>query len=500
MDEIILEVKSISKTFPGVKALDNVSLSFKKGKIHAIIGENGAGKSTLIKILTGKFGPDEGKIILKGKEVFFKSTFEAQCKGIAAVYQEPASVPYMTVAENIFLGQWRRFFNGLAVDKKQLQLEAKEILDSIGMGYLNLNTLVKHLRASEKKWVDIARVISIDPEIIIFDEPTAPLSEVESKQLFKIIADFKNKGRTILYISHRLEEIFRISDTVSILKDGRVVGIRETSEVTYDDVVKMMVGREVSTVFPKSPEEISPEKALSIRNLSSKSFLKGVSLDLYRGEILGIAGLKGQGQNVLLRILFGIIPKDKGEIYIEGEKVEIRSPKDAIKKGIVLLSEKRNEEGLCLSQPVQHNLALSSLNDRQIWGFIRAREEKAITEQIVRKLKIRVPSVLTKVEYLSGGNRQKVVIGKWMATQARILMFEEPTLGIDVSTKMEIYHLLRQLANSGKSILMVSSDMIELLGMSDRIVVMYKGSIVQEFKKEEATEEKILRASIGGVV
>jgi len=499
MTETIVRMESISKTFPGVKALDAVTVEVRKGTVHAIVGENGAGKTTLIKILVGALRPDRGEIILKGRRVFFKSPADAQRERISVVHQESMLVPYLSVAENIFIGQNRRFSHFGFINMRELYRRAEEILNSVGAN-LDTELLISELTPSEQKQVEIAKALVTDPEILILDEPTAPLSERETQALFRIIRRLKKEGKSIVYISHRLEEIFQIADLVTVLKDGKLVDTVFISEVDKDRVVSMTVGRKIDTAFPERPAVRTREKVLSVRNLTRGNMLKGVSFDLYRGEILGIAGLKGQGQESLLRAIFGIYPKgkkDRGEIYLFGEKLNINSSLQAMKSGIVFLSERRNEEGLCLTLPVRHNIALPSMDKRQYLEVIKWEEETRAVKKMVSDLKIRTPSLAQAVEYLSGGNRQKVVIGKWLLTEPYIFLVDEPTVGIDVETKVELYHLFRRLSNQGVSILMASSDLIEILGLCDRILVMYNGRIVKEFKGGEVTEQEVAKAMWG---
>jgi ribose transport system ATP-binding protein len=499
MAETILKMESINKTFPGVKALDGVTVEIKRGKVHAIVGENGAGKTTLIKVLIGALYPDKGKIILKRKRVFFESPADAQREKINVVHQESTLVPYLSIAENIFIGQNTRFSHFGFMNMRELYHQAEEILNSVD-AHLDTNLLVSELTPSERKQVEIAKALSINPGILILDEPTAPLSDKETHVLFGIIRRLKKEGKSIIYISHRLEEIFQIADSVTVLKDGKLVDTLPLAGVDKDRVVSMTVGREISTAFPQRPAVSTREKVLSVRELTRGKVLKGVSFDLFKGEILGIAGLKGQGQERLSRAIFGIYPKgkkDKGESYLFGKKLDINFPLQAMRSGIAFLSERRNEEGLCLTLSVRHNIALPSMNKRQHLGVIKWEEETKAVKKIVSNLTIRTPSLTQAVEYLSGGNRQKVVIGKWLLTEPRIFVVDEPTVGIDVGTKVELYHLFRRLANQGMAILMVSSDLMEIIGLCDRILVMYDGQIVKEFKGRETTEEEVAKAMWG---
>lgn len=499
----VLGVSSILKTFPGVIALDNIFLSFEKGKVHAIIGENGAGKSTLIKIITGKYKPDEGEVLLDGQTVSFNNTYEARQKGIAAVYQESECVSYMNVAENIFLGNWNKFSKKLFVNRKLMIETTKDILNKFKLREINVYSLIDFLSASEKKWIDIIRVLCLNPKTIILDEPTAPFSTFDVKKLFNIIEILKKEGKTIIYISHRLEEIFEISDTTTVLKDGKLVKKVKTTDIDKNTAISLMVGRKINTIFP-SNKTVSTQnkKILSVKNLKIKGFpSENISFDLFDGEILGIFGLKGQGQNDIVRALFGVNQIAQGYVYLNNSLVKCNSPIEAVKNKIAFLSEHRNIEGLCLNQAVKHNISLANLDNNNInsMGFISGNKEGKIVKNLITQFNIKVPSIMTKVEKLSGGNRQKVLISKWIASGARLFLFEEPTVGIDVVTKMDIYTLLRELANKGIGIIVLSSDMIETIGISDRIAVIYNGRIVKIFdkRKEEITEEQLCEVAIG---
>ncbi|MBA7500540.1 Ribose import ATP-binding protein RbsA [subsurface metagenome] len=498
----ILKIHCITKIFPGVKALDSVSLSFEKEKVHAIIGENGAGKSSMIKVITGIYQPEEGNIFLEDKKLFLKSVFDARKKGIAAVYQESECVPNMNVAENIFLGNWNHFAKRKLINKKSLEEKTKKLLEKYKLNHININALANSLSASEKKWIDILRVVYLNPKIIIFDEPTAAFSNIEIEKLFAIIRSLKKEGKTILYISHHLEEVFEISDTVTVLKDGKLVNKVNSSETNRNIAIKMMVGRELKAIYPERRTLSSVNrKILTVEKLSSKKLsLSNISFDLYDGEILGIFGLEGQGQFNLIRCLFGLYPIEEGKIYFDNKEIQLKSPIEAVKKRIAFLSEKRDEEGLCLNQPVKHNISLANLGSEEIQktGFISNCKENKIVKDLVDKVRILAPSIMANVETLSGGNRQKVVISKWIASHAKLYLFEEPTAGIDVESRMGIYKLLRKFANEGKGIIVLSSDMTEIMGISDRIVILHAGKIVKIFDKtkEKITEEKLCAASI----
>ncbi|MFW6138288.1 MAG: sugar ABC transporter ATP-binding protein [Spirochaetota bacterium] len=492
----IISTESVSKQFPGVKALDNVSISCTKGEIHALVGENGAGKSTLIKLLGGVFNPDSGKIYLKGEEVAFKTPNDAQKAGINAVHQELVLVPYMSVAENILLGQETCNSIGL-VRSKVVRRNAGQALSMINAA-LNTNELVVNLDATQQKLVQIAKSLVSNPDILIVDEPTAPLGRKETADFFKALQELKRKGTTVIYISHRLEEIFQIADRVTVLKDGRKIDTKVVGDTDEDSLIRMMIGRQLGDMFPQKSTRKKMEKILSVHHVERNTELYDVSFDLHRGEILGIAGLKGQGQDILLKAIFGVLPPHNGWIEIEGEKVNIKTPAESISYGMALITDKRGEEGLCPLLNVEQNLCLPTLNKRQYLGVINIKEEKSEVGRIIEDLRIQTPTFKKLVKFLSGGNQQKIIIGKWIIAKPKIILFIEPTLGIDVGTKAELYKLIHDMAEKlGLGVILVTSDMLELLGLCDRILVMYQGKISGEFESKSATEEKIMKAAVG---
>jgi len=496
-DEVILQTKGITKLFPGVRALNEVNFTLNKGEIRALVGENGAGKTTFVKILSGAYQPDKGEIFLRGRKVVIPDPYQAQHMGISIVYQELNLIPYLSVARNIMLRREPRVLLGL-VDSKKLVDEAKNLMEALDLK-LDPNLLVCELPVAQQQLVAIVRALSANPDILILDEPTASLAEHEVKHLFKVLRNLKERGVSIIFISHRLEEVFEIADSVTVLKDGEVVATKNVKEINQDELIKMMVGREFVNIFPsKGGSEIKDEVIFSIRGLTRKGVLKNINLDLRKGEIVTIAGLQGQGQAELVRAIFGIDSIDNGEIYLEGKKIEIKNPKDAIEKGIGFLSEDRKTEGLVLCRSIRENISLPTLRKRQVGGFIKRGEEKRVVQEQVKTLDIRTPSIEQETQFLSGGNQQKVIIAKWLLANPKVIIFDEPTLGIDVGTKIEIYHRLRNLARGGTGILIVSSDMIEIIGISDRVLVMFEGEIVAEIPAEKLTEERIMTAAAGG--
>lgn len=493
---VVLETKGIVKVFPGVRALNKVYFTLCEGEIRALVGENGAGKTTLVKILSGAYQPDQGEIFLRGKKAIIPDPYQAQHMGISIVYQELNLIPYMSVARNILLGREPRTSLGL-VESSKLVEQAGKLMAMLNLS-LDPDSLIYELPIAQQQMVAIVRALSANPDILILDEPTASLSEHEVKHLFEVMRNLKKKGVSIISISHRLEEVFQIADSVTVLKDGEVVATRSAREINQGELIKMMVGREFVNIFPqKGGLDIKEEVVFSVRGLTRKGALKNINLDLRRGEVVIVAGLRGQGQRELVRAIFGIDPIDKGEIYLEGKKIQINSPGDAIRAGIGFLSDDRKTEGLVLCRSIRENVALPTLKGRQVGGFIKRKEEKEVVNSQVKALDIRTTSIEQEAQFLSGGNQQKLIIAKWLLGNPRVIIFDEPTIGIDVGTKIEIYHRLRELAREGTGILIVSSDMIEIIGMSDRALVMFEGEIVAEIPAEKISEEKIMAAAAG---
>jgi ribose transport system ATP-binding protein len=497
MDDV-LQITSITKRFPGVLALDDVSISFRKAEVHALVGENGAGKSTLIKILGGVFLPDSGSITLRGKAVTLGSTHTAQLQGISVVHQELVLVPNLSAAENIMLGLEDCNALGL-VRFGALRRRAHAALAKLGVS-LDVNERVSRLDAASQKLVQIAKAAISNPSILILDEPTAPLGAAQTAALFKAILELKAAEGTIIYISHRLEEVFRIADRVTVLKDGRKVATVQKEQLQEDGLVRMMIGRELGDLFPPRRPRRESRVVLRVRGLSySRRQLRDISFEVGEGEVVGIAGLKGQGQDTLLKLLFGALPRSGGEVQIDGRPLAAGArPARAISAGLALITDKRAVEGLCPLLSLGHNLTLPTLMRRQHFGLVRFQEERAVIDRTIADMNIQTSSAKKMVHDLSGGNQQKVIIGKWLAAKPRVLMFIEPTLGIDVGAKAEVYRLVRGLAETtGLGVILVTSDMLELLGLCDRILVMYAGRIVRDLPRQEATEELITRAAVG---
>ncbi len=490
MGEVILTMKDIDKSFPGVHALDHVSLELKRGEVHALMGENGAGKSTLMKVLTGIYTKDSGTITYEGKEVEFHNAREAQDAGIVIVHQELNMLNHLTVAQNIFIGREPK--KGLGIDDKKMIEDSKALFDRLNID-IDPSARMGDLTVGKQQMCEIAKAISHDAKVIVFDEPSAALTEAEIDELFKIIRDLRDQQLGIIYISHRMDEIKVITDRVTVMRDGTYVGTLITDECTKNDIVNMMVGR-VIYEDPKTESLVPPEApvVLKVENLNAGRMVQNVSFELRKGEILGFSGLMGAGRTETARAIFGADKKESGDIYVNGEKVEINSPQDAVRHGIGYLSEDRKRYGVVVEKSIAENTTMACLEDYTSGIFINEKKEDETAQKFVDMLETKTPSVDQLVVNLSGGNQQKIVIAKWLAKNSDILIFDEPTRGIDVGAKNEIYKLMNRLAAEGKSIIMISSEMTEILRMSDRIVVMCEGKITGEIGIEEATQENIM--------
>jgi ABC-type sugar transport system ATPase subunit len=486
-----LQLKNISKAYPGVQALDNVSISIRKGEVHALVGENGAGKSTLIKILAGAIQSDSGEIILKGKPIDLHTPADGLKNGISVIYQELLLLPYLTIAENIFLHKEPTNKFGL-INYRKMHDQAKQVLNQLDIK-LDTRMLVGQLSIAQQQLVEIAKGLASDAQILVMDEPTAALSEHEVSILFDVIHTLKSNLVTVIYISHRLKEVFEISDQITVLKDGQLVSSMPIEDMQPAELINMMVGRSISKTFPPTYyHDQDSEDLLKVVDLSTRGIVKNVSFTLHRGEILGLAGLVGSGRTELAQALYGIVPITSGSIIVRGKELPLKSSKNAIWAGIGLVTEDRKKEGLVIIHSIKQNIALPSLYRREKLGVINQKEEVRDVNKIVSQLRISTPSINQIVGYLSGGNQQKVVLAKLLLNDPDILIFDEPTRGIDVGAKTEIYQLMRLLAEQGKAILMISSELTEILGMSDRILVMSEGQIAGELSRSEATEEKIM--------
>ncbi len=490
----LLRVEGISKEFPGVKALDGVNFELDRGEVLALVGENGAGKSTLMKILSGIYSPDAGRVVMEGEEVDVADPKAAQKLGISIIHQEMNLMPHLTVAQNMFIGREPR--TGPWVREGELNRRTKQLLDDLGI-HLRATQLVGDLTVASQQMVEIAKALSFEhTKILIMDEPTSAISIQETQVLFRLIRSLRDRGVGIVYISHRMEELRQIADRVTVLRDGQYVGTRRMDDVTDDEIIAMMVGRDISAVYlsrQEAPQETG-EVVLSVRGLSTKALVREVSFDLHKGEILGFAGLMGAGRTETARAIIGADPTTAGTIAVNGRQVRISGPEVAVRHGIGYLPEDRKRHGLMLEQDVAFNVAMASLKDnRTPLGFLRHGKVRRVTEKFIKALRIKTPSSRTTVKTLSGGNQQKVVIAKWLARDCDVLIFDEPTRGIDVGAKEEIYKLLNDLAAQGKAIIMISSELPEVLRLSHRIVVMSHGRVTGVLPPDRADQETIMK-------
>ena len=492
--EYILEMENIWKQFPGVLALKEVSLRIAKGSVHALMGENGAGKSTLMKVLMGIYQPDNGEIRLHGQAVAFANTHAALHKGISMIHQELSSVPHMTVAENIWLGREPRNRFGL-ISHPEMREMTKQLLEQLEIR-ISPDTLMSSLSVTNRQMVEIAKAISYDSEIIIMDEPTSAITEQEVAHLFRIIRELKARNVSIIYITHKMDEVFEISDQITVLRDGRYIGTDDAKALDKSSLISMMVGRELTQMFPKTEVEIG-DVILSVRDLASPGLFSGVSFDLHRGEILGIAGLMGAGRTEVVETIFGIRPRSAGTITLHGNVQDIRSPEDAIQRNMALLTEDRKESGLYLMLSVLENMEIASIARFMKGPFVDHKTIREVCADQVDKLGTKTPSLEQTVGNLSGGNQQKVLISRWLLTEPEILMLDEPTRGIDVGAKAEIHKLMCKLAGEGRGIIMISSELPEILGMSDRVLVMHEREMAGILERDQATQEHILTLASG---
>lgn len=491
-DNCILEMLEINKSFPGVRALQDVHIKIAKGSVHALMGENGAGKSTLMKILTGMYQQDSGRIIYDGQEISKYSQGMAIAMGITMVHQELSYIPNMTIAENMFLG--RELTKGGVVAKEEMQQKTKELLFRVGVT-LDPRKNMKDLSVSERQMVEIAKCVSYHAKIVIMDEPTSAITDKEVEQLFDVIRDLQSEGVAIIYISHKMDEVLKIADEVTVLRDGTFIDTYSTKNIDVDTIIMSMVGRELHDVFPEKNNQVQGE-VLKVTNLRREGVFSNISFTLKKGEVLGFSGLMGAGRTEIMRAIYGLDRLDDGEIYIHGKKVSIKSPKDAIKNKIGLVSEDRKGVGLVLSLSIKKNLTLSNLNKYFKGAVIRDKRETKLADQMINSLAIKTPGRDQLVKNLSGGNQQKVVLGKLLLDEAEILILDEPTRGIDVGAKSEIYKLVCELAKEGKAVIVVSSEMPEIMGLCDRIVVLHEGKITGEIERKNFSQELIMKYAI----
>jgi inositol transport system ATP-binding protein len=486
----LLEVEGVRKAFPGVVALDDVSFRLRPGTVHALMGENGAGKSTLMKIIAGVYTPDHGRFRLRGKDIRLTSPLDALENGIAMIHQELNLMPFMTVAENIWIRREPLTRLGF-VDHGTLRRMTQQLLDELNIN-IDPEAEVRSLSIASRQMVEIAKAVSYESDVLIMDEPTSALTESEVDHLFRIIRALREAGKGIVYITHKMNELFEIADEVSIFRDGHYIGTEAAADVTRDDIIRMMVGREITQMFPKEEAEIG-EVVLSVKGLTLGKTFRDISFDLRAGEILGVAGLVGSGRSNVAEAIFGVTPASSGEIWVKGEKVAIDSPQTAMRHGMAFITEDRKETGCFLPLGVLENMNMAVLSQRFVTGgFVQSGALQAECEEMSQRLRVKTPSLGERIENLSGGNQQKVLIGRWLLTNPRILILDEPTRGIDVGAKAEIHRLVSRLAGQGVAVIMISSEMPEVLGMSDRIMVMHEGRLTGILDRAEADQVKIM--------
>lgn len=489
MEQVVLEVKNVTKRFPGVLALSNVDFRLVKGKVHALMGENGAGKSTLMKVIAGIYQADEGDIFLHGEKVAFHTPKQALLHGISMIHQELSPILDMTIAENLFLG--KEFCKGRFVDYKKMNSEATALLERVGVE-LSPTMLMKELTVSQMQMIEIAKALAYDAEIIIMDEPSATITEREISNLFRIIEGLKADGRCIVYITHKMDEVFKIADEITVFRDGEYIGTYDADDIDENQLVVKMVNRELTEIYPEKHNQLGDE-ILRVEELSQKGVFENISFTLRKGEILGFSGLMGSGRTEVMNAIFGIAQPTSGAIYINGEKIEKTNPRKVISKGIGYVTEDRKGNGLVLDMSVYDNIVLPSLDKlSNKFGVVSKKKALKISEEYREKLAIKTPSMQQMVKQLSGGNQQKIVLAKWLLQNPDIIIFDEPTRGIDVGAKTEIYKLVAKLAEDGKGIIFISSEMPEILGMSDRVIIFYEGRQTGELAREEATQERIM--------
>jgi len=488
--EYLLFAEGIRKEFPGVVALDDVEFKLKRGTVHALMGENGAGKSTLMKILAGIYTPDKGEVRLKGVDIRLKSPLDALENGIAMIHQELNLMPFMTVAENIWIRREPKNRFGF-VDHGEMNRITARLFDRLKIK-IDPEIEVRHLSVANRQMVEIAKAVSYESDVLIMDEPTSALTEREVAHLFEIIRDLREQGIGIVYITHKMNELFEIADEFSVFRDGKFIGTHASSDVTRDDIIRMMVGREITQMFPKEEVPIG-DVVLSVKNLALDGVFRDVSFDVRAGEILGIAGLVGSGRSNVAETLFGVTPASSGTISIDGKTLSINSPNTAIRHRMAFLTEDRKDTGCLLILDILENMQIAVLQDRFVkGGFVTEKQITAACEEMSRKLRVKTPNLQERIENLSGGNQQKVLIGRWLLTNPRILILDEPTRGIDVGAKAEIHRLVTELARNGVAVIMISSEMPEVLGMSDRIMVMHEGRVTGFLDRAEATQIKVM--------
>lgn len=492
MSDYVLELKGITKIFPGVKALNNVQFQLKKGEVHALMGENGAGKSTFIKVITGVHKAEEGEMFLDGQKVDFKGPRDAQAAGIAAVYQHPTSYPDLSVAENIFMGH-EIIKNGM-IQWKKMNEEATKLLEQLNADFKATDEMGA-LSVAQQQMVEIAKALSTNARIIILDEPTAALTKNESEELYRIVDKLKEDGVSIIFISHRFEDMYRLASRITVFRDSQYIGTYNVDGITNADLIKAMVGREIKDLFPKPEVQIGAEM-LKIEGLSRMGYFKNVSFTVHAGEIVGLTGLVGAGRTEVVESVCGITKPDEGKVYLEGKPVQIKQPSDAMKQGIILLPEDRQKEGLIMTWGLGRNVVLPTMGKYAKSGFNDEKKEREISKELLEEVDTKAVTIFDPASSLSGGNQQKVVVAKALGQEMKVVIMDEPTKGVDVGAKAEIYQIMGDLAKQGYAIILISSEMPEILGMSDRIIVMCNGKVTGELKRSEATQEGILELAM----
>ncbi|KWH31561.1 D-ribose transporter ATP-binding protein [Burkholderia cepacia] len=488
--DCVLEVRGVGKSFPGVVALDGVQFRVRRGTVHALMGENGAGKSTLMKIIAGVYTPDEGEILINGEPVVLNGPLDALDRGIAMIHQELNLMPYMTVAENIWIRREPKNRFGL-IDHAALRRQTAALFERLSID-IDPETDVRTLTVASRQMVEIAKAVSFDSDVLIMDEPTSALTDKEVTHLFRIIRQLREQGKGIVYITHKMNELFEIADEFSVFRDGKYIGTHASTDVTRDDIIRMMVGREITQMFPKEEVPIG-DVVLSVKNLGVDGVFRDVSFELRAGEILGVAGLVGSGRSNVAEALFGVVPATSGEIRIDGKPVRIATPAQAMKHGMAFLTEDRKDTGCFLNLDLLANMEAAVLSNRYVkFNFVRQAQLKRDCEEMSRMLRVKSPGLHEEIQNLSGGNQQKVLIGRWLLTQPRILILDEPTRGIDVGAKAEIHRLVSALAGKGVAVLMISSEMPEVLGMSDRVMVMHEGRMTGIVDRKDADQVRIM--------
>lgn len=490
-------MKNISKSFSENQVLTEVDFEVRKGEIHALMGENGAGKSTLVKVLTGIHHRDSGIIKIKGKEVEFSNPKQAEEEGIVVIHQELNIIPYLTVAQNIYLGKEITYGKTGILNTDKMNKLAAKTLKQLGVTDIKPQDIAGELSVGKQQMVEIARALSTNAEVIIMDEPTSALTDREIEKLFNVIHSLKEQGVAFVYISHRMEEIFQICDRISILRDGNYIGTKYIADTSFEEVVKMMVGRELGERYPVKNNKIG-EVIFQVENLTINGLFESVNFEVREGEILGVSGLMGAGRTEVMEAIFGYRKKDSGTVKLNGKPLKTNHPINLIKEKIGFITEDRKGKGLVLDSSIRENIALTNFEIISKFGVIERSEERNLVEKLIRKLRVKASSIEQKAETLSGGNQQKVVIAKWLGINPKVLILDEPTRGVDIGAKKEIYSIMNQLAKNGVAIIMISSELPELLGVSDRIMVMHEGKVKAFFDKHEATQEKIMMAATGG--